>query len=303
MASYTAATICIFAIAGTLVILNSFILAFALQIRPRTRDIIFIVTICCIEYLTPLIGWANIVYFYITGIKALNQVVGCQILGFLSVTVFYYEVILNLILAIERLSHITKQPYLKKLYIPIAIMALSFFALLVTSASQHLLIASASNAICLMSPTYSLTTAITYFHFLISMFISSIAIFVCYVKIAFITNQAKKFIKINIETITDSSNISQVSQNLKWATIRLFSILAVYIICTLGSIILFSVETYFEFKYGFGTPIQKTLNSTAIFLFLSGSVTNSLILLFLHTGIAKQRQIFVDKVSRFLCCK
>ncbi|KAI9298219.1 hypothetical protein K502DRAFT_322918, partial [Neoconidiobolus thromboides FSU 785] len=179
-------------------------------------------------------------------------------------------------------------------------MSLSFFALLIASAAQHLLKLSASTVICLMSPSHSLTTAITYFHFLISMFISSVGIFVCYVKIALITKRAKKFIKINIETTTDASKISEVSSNLKWVTIRIFSILTVYIIATLGSIILFSVETYFEFKYGFGSPTQKTLNSSAIILFLSGSAANSLILIFLHTGIAKQRQKFVDKTSRFI---
>ncbi|KAI9298217.1 hypothetical protein K502DRAFT_346376 [Neoconidiobolus thromboides FSU 785] len=291
-------SVVVIALIALLAILNGILLFLAIKVKPRTKDINFIIIICCLQFLIPIIGFSNMISYIGTDTYLLSKRLGCQISGFFTALVFFYQVITNLCLAVERLSHITKKDYLNYFYFPTFLASISFLLLLLVSASENLLIISASGIICMPSPTHGILPGMAFFLFLFCMVSSSIVIFYCYLKLAIYTNNLSSFIEIGPDSAYKIKNDIKRGWSVKWVSIRIFSILAVYGTCTFSSILCLVIEAYFEIKFGFGSVAQSNLNMAAILLFIIGTIASLLLLLIIHSGISKQaKKIFKDKQS------
>ncbi|KAI9294377.1 hypothetical protein K502DRAFT_365910 [Neoconidiobolus thromboides FSU 785] len=298
MGALTTHSFIMISISATIAILNSFLIYLASKIKPRTKDINFIIAICCIEYLLPVVGWANTINAWITKKKATDTVLGCQILGFVTMSIFFFEVMVNALLAIERYSHITKQNLLLFFSIPALIASVVFIVLISISAAQNLFVKAASDSLCMVIPNNSLLTAITFYFFILCMFLGLLTIFYCYLKLAIYTNNVTKFIEIDGSSSHSVRAITKKPWSIKWVKIRIYTTLIAYGVCTFTSLLCGLAESIHAYVFGIGGDVQFILNLLTVILYLLGALTNSMLLLFLHAGISRQSKIFFKNILR-----
>ncbi|KAI9297776.1 hypothetical protein K502DRAFT_346706 [Neoconidiobolus thromboides FSU 785] len=273
-----------------------FLIYFALRIKPITRDLKLIIAVAAAEYFVPIVVLIDYIYYSVTKQRLIHITLGCQILGFLINAVYYFEVQLNVFLAAERLCKVLKIKLPKYIFLPLHINAISFILLILYCATQNLMAPASSDLICMLSVTDSIIGSITYHYLVLSFFIGVLIVSFCYYKLARNITYMKDFIQIEISSVPTSGKDNRIS-SLNSATIRLYIILVVYVVCMSGSVLFHLLESSLHYSWGELNQTIVIINQVGQILFVIGILANSSLLLILHTGIAKEVKMFYKSIK------
>ncbi|KAI9294250.1 hypothetical protein K502DRAFT_366024 [Neoconidiobolus thromboides FSU 785] len=280
------------------VILNSFLIYICLHVKPLTKDLKLIIAVAMVEFCAPLVISLDYLYYFIEGIKLIDTKIGCQVLGFIITIAYYYEIQINVFLALERLCKISEIELPKYVYLIIHLNGLSFIGLGIYCVSQHLMVPSATQLVCMYPVLNSIVGAVTYFYLIFSFFFGIIIISYCYYKLARNITNMKKFVEIEMNC---NSNRVKSSRNTKYNVvfIKLYTILAIYTTCMFGSFLFHLLDGVFHYVFGKVNGTILIMNQLAEILFLIGILANSSFFLILHTGIAKEVKKFYISIMMF----
>ncbi|KAI9294248.1 hypothetical protein K502DRAFT_263581 [Neoconidiobolus thromboides FSU 785] len=287
----------IIALAFVAVFLNTFLIFFCFKVRPLGADLKLIIAVASVELCAPLVTSIDYLYYFIHGIKLIKTEMGCQVLGFIITGAYYYEVQINVFLALERLCKISEMKLSKYVYIIIHTNGLIYVGLAIYCVSQHLMIPSATELICMYPVVNSTIGLITYYYLIFSFLFGIMIITYCYYKLARNITKMKEFVQLEMNS---NSNINRPKSDRKSryniVFIKLYTILAIYTTCMFGSFLFHLLDSILHFVYGKVNATILIMNQLAEILFLVGILANSSFFLMLHTGIANEVKKFYTKV-------
>ncbi|KAI9290966.1 hypothetical protein K502DRAFT_161984 [Neoconidiobolus thromboides FSU 785] len=273
------------------ILLNTFLIYFCLRIKTLTRDLKLIIAIAAAEYFVPIVVLIDYIYYCIHGERLIHISLGCQVLGFLTTVIYYFEILLNVFLAAERLCKVLEVRLPGFVYFVLYSNTLVFLFLLSYCTSQNLMIPATSELTCVLAVTTSILGSITYHYLLFGFFLGIVIISFCYYKLAKSITNLKNFIEI--EAISNRhKRVDSVNPKYNSASIKIYIILILYTICMFGSIFFHLLESSLHYTWG---KINQTIlitNQVAQILFIIGILTNSTLLLTIHTGIRKEVTFF-----------
>ncbi|KAI9297786.1 hypothetical protein K502DRAFT_323080 [Neoconidiobolus thromboides FSU 785] len=221
---------------------------------------------------------------------------GCTFYGFTILFIYQYEIVLSSLLSMQRLSKIKKSSLYSYAYRPIMVNLIVFTVLLIACAATNTFSVSAVKISCLLDATKSVLASITYHYSILSCLIGvGLLVYSYYCLANEITGLRE------IMTLESEPNLEVTSNNrstgLKKATVKVYLILSIYGACMLGSLICLLFESTFKYNYGGSFKQSPNLISAATLLFVFGMISNTLLVLTLHTGIAKEGKHFIRKLS------
>ncbi|KAI9294241.1 hypothetical protein K502DRAFT_350197 [Neoconidiobolus thromboides FSU 785] len=288
----------IIALAFVAVFLNNFLIFICFKVKPLTKDLKLIIAVASVELFAPLVTSIDYLHYFIYGIKLIKINLGCQILGFIIGAAYYYEIQINVFLALERLCKVSEIKLSKYVYLAIHLNGLGFIGLGIYCVSQHLMIPSATELICEYPVVNSIIGSITYFYSIFSFFIGVIIITCCYYKLARSVTKMKEFVQLEMNS---NSNINRPKCDKKSSYnsvfIKLYTILAIYTTCMFGSFLFHLLGSILHNVYGEVNPTVLVMNQLAEITFLIGILANSSFFLILHTGIANEAKKFYANIK------
>ncbi|KAI9294247.1 hypothetical protein K502DRAFT_366022 [Neoconidiobolus thromboides FSU 785] len=288
----------IIALAFVVIFLNTFLIYFCFKVRPFSKDLKLIVAVASVELCAPLVTSIDYIYYFIYDIKLIKINLGCQVLGFIITSAYYYEIQLNVFLALERLCKISEIKLSKYVYMAIHLNGLGFIGLAIYNVSQHLMIPSATEIICVHPVVNSTIGFVTYYYLIFSFLFGIMIITYCYYKLARNITNRQKFVEIEINC---NINRPKSNENHKFniVFIKLYTILAIYTTCMFGSFSFHLIDSILHFVYGKVNATILIINQLGEILFLVGILANSIFFLMLHTGIANEVKKFCSNIK---CC-
>ncbi|KAI9294254.1 hypothetical protein K502DRAFT_350209 [Neoconidiobolus thromboides FSU 785] len=271
------------------VCINTFLILMCSRVKPKplAKDLKLIMAIAFVEYLIPFTTLISRIHYYVVGINLIDIDLGCQILGFIVTCAYYYEIQINVFLALERLCVVSKIKISKYIYLSIHLNGLIFIGLATYSVTQHLMVPSATKLICVHSVLNSIIGPVTYFYLVFSFLLGIAIISYCYYKLAKNILDMDKFVELELNSNLNPSESNRRSKYKK-IFIRLNTVLIVYTTCMFGSFLFHLLNGIFHYIYGHVNPVILIMNQLGEFLFFIGIIANSCFFLILHSGIANE---------------
>ncbi|KAI9297789.1 hypothetical protein K502DRAFT_67100 [Neoconidiobolus thromboides FSU 785] len=287
------ATICVTSIC---LIINSFLIYFASRLPLKGLDIKLIILLASLEFLAPIAVLSDLIYYFINGHKLIENQHGCSFYGFIILFIYQYEIMLSSLLSMERLSKVKDSGLFDYAYRPVAINLIVFTSLLIACATTNTFAISSSKISCLLDVTNSILASVTYHYSLSSCSIGVGLLTYSYYCIASKIGELKGIMLTEFESGSEVVG-GKRTKSLKRATVKVYLILTVYGTCMLGSLISLFFESTFKYKYGDSFKYAEDLDSAATLLFVFGMISNTLLVLTLHTGISNEARHFIRKMS------
>ncbi|KAI9297792.1 hypothetical protein K502DRAFT_346722 [Neoconidiobolus thromboides FSU 785] len=246
-----------------------------------------------LEFLAPVAVLSDLIYYIINNQKLIETQSGCNFYGFMILFVYQYEIMLSSLLSMERLSKIKKSVLFNYSYHLIIINLIIFAISLIGCASTNSFAISSAKVSCLLNATNSILASVTYHYSLLSCFIAVGLLVYSYYCIAAEISGFEEIMSAELEANSETSN-RKWSTSLKKASLKVYLILTIYGTCMLGSLISLFFESTLKYRYGDTFEQAEDLNSAATLLFVFGMISNTLLVLTLHTGIANEVKRFIQ---------
>ncbi|KAI9293178.1 hypothetical protein K502DRAFT_366952 [Neoconidiobolus thromboides FSU 785] len=285
-------------------ILNVFVLTtclllllFATRISIKKNDIKLIILIASLELLLPVLIVADSIYARIQGEKMIYSSAGCTITGFFYVLIFYFEVLFNAFLAIERVLIFKKSRIIKIVYWILVINSIIFLLLLIICAITGAFVRAATNFSCHLDVVNYPLATFTHFFRDFNCFAGVVTIIYCYYEIS---KEVNGFRKVQDNEFELNSSNKLRAKDYQTAIVKTYITLSIYgILMTTGNVG-FLIETILNYldEQRF-IDVTDTLHIVGAIFFAVGFVANSTLILFFHTGIRHEAEKFRDQIKGF----
>ncbi|KAI9292712.1 hypothetical protein K502DRAFT_351737 [Neoconidiobolus thromboides FSU 785] len=279
-------------------IANILLIYLTTRIRPFSRDLQLIITIAIIELMSPLISLVDPILTTIRGDDSVNDPTLCQFFGFFTVLLVHSQIIVSTFLAMERVNKMFKWNYSVKWFIPSMVSLILNLVLLIILCVKNELMSQVAKLVCLVYPSQSLLSQITFYHFLISCVIHLAVIIYCYSKLAMITNKIPAFINLDPTGRNDKNVGFKTPWNRRSVSLKVYLVLALYSINMFFGNAMYLIDTILVAYHSDNTkPQQFAIGTTGSVLFTFGFFFNSVLVMTSHTGVNHQLKLLVKSVK------